>query len=106
MDSSFIHVDAAIATAESMLPDGGTLNRPFARQWAYLALKDIGATGHWLAETTLYPNDNLSMKKPQDMWKSIDIALYGTSNGITQELRYSYKGLGKRIHHRDVTQFE
>jgi hypothetical protein len=106
MNSTFVHVDEAIATAESFLPDGVALNRTFARQWAYLGLRDIGPGQHWFAECVLHPNENRSMRKPDDMYKAMDIALYGTINNTTVEFKYSYKGLGKRIHNRDLVQFD
>jgi hypothetical protein len=98
MDKSFVNVEEAIATAESFLPEGISLTRPFARQWAYLALRDIGPGDHWFEECWLYPNENLNMRKPDNMWKPIDIALYDSSGN---ELKFVYRGLGHRKHRLD-----
>jgi hypothetical protein len=95
MDSNFVHIDEAVATAMTLLPKKTTLDKALARQWAYLGLRNIGPTNHWFSTCTLYPNENRTMKKPVDMWKPIDIALYSSCG---TELRYSYRGLGKRIH--------
>lgn len=95
MDSQFIHIDEAVAIAQTLLPENFSKDKAIARQWAYMGLRNIGPTAHWFATCTLKPNDNLTMKKPDDMWKAIDIALYDSAGC---ELRYSYKGLGRRIH--------
>ena len=95
MASNFISVDEPIAVAMGLIPNSSSVEKAVARQWAYMGLRDIGAGIHWLEDCVLYPNSNLSMRKPDDMWKAIDIALLDT-NG--QELRFSYKGLGRRIH--------
>ena len=95
MVTSFIHVDEAVALAMTLLPENTTLNKAIARQWAYEALRNIGPTSAWFDVCNLFPNDQLTLKKPDDMWKAIDIALYD-SNG--NEMKYSYRGLGKRIH--------
>ena len=95
MNSQFVSVDEAVATAMTLLPENAALNEVLARQWSYMALRNIGPTSHWFDECELYPNDNLILKKPIDMWKAIDIALF-TSTGV--EVNFVYRGLGKRIH--------
>jgi hypothetical protein len=98
MDSRFVNVDEAVALADTLVPEG-KLNKAIARAWAYSGLRDIGPGEHWFAEKELIPNANLSVHKPSDMYKAIDIALYHkTEGGQKIEYRFSYKGLGKRIH--------
>jgi hypothetical protein len=95
MDSRFVSVDEVVAIAQTLLPENFSKDKAVARQWAYMGLRNVGPTQHWFATCAIKPNDNLTMKKPDDMWKAIDIALYDSSGC---ELRYSYKGLGRRIH--------
>ncbi len=95
MDSTFTHIDEAVAIAMTLLPREISMDKAIARQWAYLGLRNIGPTQHWFEVCTLYPNENRIMKKPNDMWKAIDIALY---DGSGANLRYAYRGLGRRIH--------
>jgi hypothetical protein len=95
MESRFVHIDEAVAMAQTLLPENFSKDKAVARAWAYMALRNIGPTSHWFATCVMKPNDNLTMKKPDDMWKAIDIALYDSAGC---ELRYSYKGLGRRIH--------
>lgn len=91
----FVHVDEAVALGMSLIDGSNSMDKAVARQWAYEAVRDIGPTDSWFKQCTLYPNENRSFKKPIDMWKPIDIALYDSAGC---ELRFSYKGLGKRIH--------
>ncbi len=96
MTETFVHVDEAVAMAMTLLPEQSTLDKAIARHWSYMGLRNIGPTHHWYEECIIYPNENLTLKKPDDLWKAIDIALY-TYTG--QELRYSFKGMGSgRIH--------
>jgi len=99
MDSSFVHVDEPVALAMTLIPNSSSVEKAVARQWAYMGLRDIGPGMHWFEDCVLYPSSNLSMRKPDDMYKPIDLALFKQeSDGSLSELRYSYKGLGRRIH--------
>lgn len=95
MTSKFVHVDEPIALAMTLIPNSDSMQKAIARQWAYMGLRDIGPGEHWFDEAILYPNDNLVMKKPADMYKPMDIALYDSAG---MELKSSYKGRGSRIH--------
>lgn len=95
MNTTFINVDEPIAIAMSIIPNSDSFDEALARQWAYMGTRDIGASYHWIEDAVLYPNSNLSIRKPDDMWKAQDIALF---NSAGKELLFSYRGLGKRIH--------
>lgn len=95
MDSTFVNVDEPIAVAMGLIPNRDSFDKALARQWAYMGTRDIGASMHWIEDCVLYPNSNLSIRKPDDMWKSKDIALLSSTG---TELRFSYRGLGRRIH--------
>ncbi|HEY0751632.1 MAG TPA: hypothetical protein VGD26_10775 [Chitinophagaceae bacterium] len=95
MDSTFTNIDEAIELATTLIPNSTTFDKAIGKQWGYLGLRDIGVGPHWFEDCVLYPNSNLSIRKPDDMWKPIDIALLDSSG---QELRYSYRGLGRRMH--------
>ncbi len=99
MDKTFVSVDEPIALAMTLIPNANSMDKAIARQWAYMGLRDIGPGIHWFEDAVLYPNSNLSFRKPDDMWKAKDVALYqqGTDGSLT-ELKFSYKGLGRRIH--------
>src|SRR5687768_13603533 len=99
MENVFIHVDQPIALAMTLIPNHSTVEKAVAREWAYQGLRDIGPGMHWFEDCVLYPDSNLSMRKPTDMYKVRDIALYAQNeDGSLTELRYSYRGLGRRIH--------
>lgn len=105
MESNFIHVDEAVAMAMTLIPDANSMDKAIARHWAYMGLRDIGPGLHWFGECELTPSSNLSVKKPVDMYKALDIALYGReTDGTLKEYRYAYRGLGKRIHAGNVDQ--
>lgn len=95
MDKTFVHVDEPIALAMTLIPNSSSMDKAVARQWAYMGLRDIGPGMHWFEDCVLYPSSNLSMRKPDDMWKPRSLALF---NQAGEELRYSYKGLGRRLH--------
>lgn len=95
MDSTFVNVDEPIAVAMGLIPNSDSFDKAVARQWAYMGTRDIGASPHWVEDCVLYPNSNLSMRKPDDMWKAMDISLLDSNN---IELRFVYRGLGRRIH--------
>lgn len=99
MDKSFVHVDEPIALAMTLIPDSDSMDKTIARSWAYMGLRDIGPGQHWFEDCVLYPSTNLSFRKPDDMYKPIKIALFSRNDsGDLVEMRYSYKGLGRRLH--------
>ena len=99
MDSNFVHIDEPIALAMTMIPNSSTVEKAVARAWAYQGLRDIGPGQHWLEDCVLYPDSNLSMRKPDNMYKIRSIALFKRgSDGTLTEQHYSYRGLGRRIH--------
>lgn len=95
--SSFVPVDSVIALATSVIENSDSMDRAFFKDWVYLGLKEIGPSTHWYGEATLYPVDGL-LEKPKDMHSAIDLALYDASG---KELKYTYRGLGTRIHESD-----
>lgn len=95
MNKTFVSIDEPIAVAMGLIPNRDSFDKALARQYGYMAARDIGASAHWIEDCVLYPNSNLSMRKPDDMWKAKDIALLDSSGS---ELSFAYRGLGRRIH--------
>lgn len=93
--SSFVSIDVVRSTAKSIMEDADTMDRAYFDEWVYLGLGEIGPNGAWISPpTTLYPV-NMELLKPKDMYAPISVGLYNSSN---QELRYTYRGQGKRVH--------
>ena len=94
MLEQFVSVDETINTALSFIEAADTMDRVIFRQWAYLALRQIGPSKAWVKDATLYPEDYV-LRKPDDCYKLIDVALFTEAN---QELDYAFRGQGTRIH--------
>lgn len=95
--STFAPVDRVIALAMSTLESADTIDRAYFKEWAYEGLKQLGPSTSWYAEAVLYPTE-LAMRKPEDMYEVIDIALYDSSGA---ELKFAFRGLGTRVHGSD-----
>lgn len=95
--NSLVPVSQVVATAMSVLEGSDTIDRSFFNEWVYLGLLELGPNMAWYDEATVYPND-FTLKKPDNFHSAIDLALYDSSKN---ELRYVYRGLGKRIHAAD-----
>lgn len=94
MNTKFVSVDEVVATAESFIGPVSATDRNLMRQWAYLGLRNIGASKAWVETCVIYPKE-LEARKPDDMYKAIDLALYNASN---VELYFAFRGTGTRIH--------
>lgn len=93
--SDFTNIDRVVALATSGIKNVTPADRAFFNEWIVEGLKQIGPTTSWISEpVTLYPTE-LSMRKPQDMYEPIDIALFDSAGG---EIRYIFRGQSKRIH--------
>lgn len=94
MTTQFVSIDETIDTAISFIEGADSVDRNIFKQWAYLALRQIGPSKAWFKDATLYPDD-FTLRKPDDCYKLVDVALF---TSIGQELSYAYRGTGTRIH--------
>jgi len=93
--SSFVSVKQVAATAKSIIEDADIMDRAYFDEWIWLGLKELGPNTAWVSPpTTIYPN-NLELQKPKDMYSPISIGLFNSGG---QELRYTYRGIGTRVH--------
>jgi hypothetical protein len=95
--SAFAPVDRVIALAMSTLEGADTIDRAYFKEWVYEGMKQLGPSMAWYNEAILYPTE-LAFRKPTDMYSLIDVALFDSAD---TELRFSYRGLGSRIHESD-----
>ena len=94
MTTKFVPVDEVVATAETFIGPQSATDRNVMKQWAYLGLRNIGPSKVWIENCILYAKD-LEMRKPDDMYKPIDIALFTENNA---EVKFAYRGTGLPIH--------
>lgn len=95
--SAFVPVDQVIATAMSILEGADTVDRAYFKEWVYLGLTELGPNTAWYDEAVVYPVE-LALKKPDNIYSIIDVALYDVNKN---ELVYTYRGKGSRIHASD-----
>lgn len=94
MANQFLTIDEVTSEAMSIVPGATTEEQLLARQWAYIALREIGPSSDNIDIAILYP-DNFKLIKPVDYHRVIDLALY---NAQDQELITYYRNGKKRIH--------
>ena len=94
MPSRFIGVDEVIADAMSIIPGTTKSEKLLARQWSYIALREIGPSNDFVQVCTIYPH-NLKLKKPDSLQSTLDIALYDSGHN---ELYNNYRSGKSRIH--------
>jgi len=94
MDKRFNTLDEVVAEAMSTIKQATEEEKLYMKQWAYRALKEIGPSQWNIDVATLYPED-LTIRKPDDFYKAIDIGLF---NGNDQELAYKFRSGKEQIH--------
>ena len=95
MPDRFLTIDQVTAEAMTILPGATSEDRIYAKQWAYTALREIGPSRNNIRVVDLFPDDNLTFRKPDDCQSVIDIAVFNSNNN---ELRSKYRSGNKRIH--------
>lgn len=94
MPNRFLTLDQITGEAMSIIPGSTSEDRLLARNWAYVALREIGPSKDHIQVCTLYPQDFV-LKKPEDFHSALDIGLFDASGN---ELRSQYRSGKKRIH--------
>jgi hypothetical protein len=102
MAKRFLSLDEVVAEAMSIIPGASSEEQLLAKQWAYVGLRDLGPSRDYIEVATLYPED-LTMRKPDDLYRTIDMALFNSSN---QEIPSKYRGGKLRIHSRRDTRLD
>lgn len=97
MAKRFLSLDEIVAEAMTIVPGASSEDFLLAKQWAYTALREIGPSSDYINVATLYP-DNLSLAKPDDYYKAIDLALYSGIPDSGTEIPYSFRSGKHRIH--------
>lgn len=79
--TKYVELDSVVAEALSIIGLSGDddLAKNFARMWAWRAVVDMPITDDALKVTKIYPK-NLILKKPVDMRRPLEVALYDASD--------------------------
>lgn len=84
-----IPVDEVIAEACTILKHVTEQEKIFMRQWAYTAMREIGSFNLNIKVTPQLFLEDWSVKKPDDLLRTNDIALYGSDGS---EIVHTFKG--------------
>jgi hypothetical protein len=91
MANSLTPVDEVIAEAASIIKNFTEQEKQLARQWAFRAVRRIGASFHDIQIVTINMSD-YSFLKPTDYAKHIDFALFDSAG---KEIVVNFKGFSK-----------
>jgi hypothetical protein len=95
MEGKLISIEEVVDTASTIIKPSDDTDRLTMRQWVWMGVQELGPSVMDTKTCTLYPTDDLKLRKPDDLLQTTSIALY-TANG--NELFYRYRGQGSRIH--------
>ena len=96
--NQFVDINTVVETAASVLPGVSDEEKAYMREWAYMAMKEIGPTGLDRKTEEQIPVNDLIVMKPTDCVYVEDIALYTKDLG---EVRHVFEGRGLKIHKHD-----
>jgi hypothetical protein len=95
----FLNINEVVAAAESFIDDTDDRARVLYRTWAWLGEQQLGF-GAVNVETKDIVAEDLSIRKPSNMAKAIDVALYDAGG---TEYQYKYQFGKGRIHSNTTT---
>lgn len=90
-----VSVDTVVETAASVLPRVSDEEKALMREWAYLAMLEIGPTEVDRVTNDRIPVNDFIVYKPSNFLKGEDIALLGADLG---EIKFILSGKGGPIH--------
>jgi hypothetical protein len=98
MANRFLTLDEVAANAMTIVPTKSTEDRNIFKQWAWIALRDLGPSYDNIDVCTLYPSSH-DLRKPQDFAMAMDIALFDSNDN---ELKYKFRRGKYRIHQQSI----
>jgi hypothetical protein len=93
----YVNFDEVVAESIATIGADGNdeIAKQFARQFIWRGLSHLGDSQEIIAVDKIYPNNNLFIRKPKNLKKIIDMALYDSANNLLPHVWHTGK---KRIY--------